>query len=574
MTPTSEFRIKRGIKIRQYIRNFSSTEKVIFTGLMCVSIATALTLAFDANKIFMVDVPAYGGELREGIVGLPRTINPVIAVTDVDRDMGSIIYTGLTKYNKNTLVGDIAKSWDISEDGLFYTFKLRDDVYFQDGKLLTADDVAFTIQKIQDPAIKSPRRSDWVNVTVKQISQSEIQFILKQPYAPFLTNTTVGIIPKHIWESVSDEQFIFSQFNTEPVGSGPYKLSSIAHDKGGIPLEYHLSSWGKYYSKKPFISTITLHFYSDEETALKAIDTGEVDSLSSISPSEAKKLASNTEEPYTVLSYHLPRIFSVFFNQGQNPILADPVVRKALDISVNRTDIVEAVLNGFGKPIHGPVPGDFGDISSTTNLSNIAGAQALLEKNGWVKNSSGTYEKKTKSGVQVLSFDIYTANASDLKSALDSIKNSWTKLGAQVNIKIFESGDLYQNIIRPRKYDALLFGQFIGKDRDLYAFWHSSQRNSPGLNVALYTNSKADKLLEQIRTTTDVSLRTDLYKQFYQTITSDIPAVFLYVPDFIYVVPKTLQGVSVESITTSADRWNSLPDWYMKTDSVWKVFVK
>ncbi|MES2215876.1 MAG: ABC transporter substrate-binding protein [Patescibacteria group bacterium] len=570
----SEFRLKRGIKIREYINQFSSTEKIIFGFFFVTAIVTALILATQVNRHFMINVPTYGGELREGIVGLPRTINPVIAVTDVDRDMSALVYAGLTKYSNSTIVPDIAQSWDISPDGLTYTFKLRTDVVFQDGKPLTADDVVFTIQKIQDLDVKSPRRADWMDVSVKEISPTEVQFILKQPYAPFLTNTTVGIIPKHIWGSVSDEQFIFSQYNIEPVGSGPYKLASIAHDNGGIPVEYHLTTWSKYYAKRPYIDTITLHFYADEEKALEALDSGAVDSLSSISPSEAARLASNTGESYKVLSSHLPRVFSVFFNQSQAPVLADATVRKALDMAVDRNSIVKTVLNGYGMPIHGPLPDSFGTTTITSDDSSITAAQQLLEKNGWKKNDSGIYEKKSKTGTVLLSFEISTGDSPDLKRAAESVKTSWTTLGAQVDVKVFESNDLYQNVIRARKYDALLFGQFIGKDRDLYAFWHSSQRNAPRLNVALYTNSKADKLLEQIRSTTDDALRANLYSQLYQIIHEDVPAVFLYVPDFIYVVPKKLQGVKLESVTVPADRWNSLPDWYINTDGVWKVFVK
>jgi peptide/nickel transport system substrate-binding protein len=599
--PTSEFRFKKGIRIRQYISQFSSTEKVIFGILTIVALVTALILVTRVNRQFMINVPAHGGELREGVVGLPRTVNPVIAITDVDRDLGTLIYSGLTKYDASGTRPDIAKNWEISDDGLTYTFNLREDVYFQDGKPLTADDVVFTIQKIQDPAIKSPRRSDWTNVSVKQITPTQVQFTLKQAYAPFLTNTTVGIIPKHIWGSVSDEQFIYSQFNTEPVGTGPFKLSSVSRDNGGIPTEYHLKTWTKYYNKRPYLDAITLQFFADEEKALQAIGSGLIDSLASISPSEAARLASNTAESYKVLSSHLPRVFSVFFNQAQSPVLADSAVRQALDIAVDRDALVQSVLNGYGAPIHGPLPGltstssflgnskttptvSATSIASSTAASTLATtsptqvnynrAETILLKAGWKKNEDGIYQKTTKTGNQLLSFDIYTADSPDLKKAAESVKAAWTAIGAQVGIKIFESSDLYQNVIRTRKYDALLFGQFIGKDRDLYAFWHSSQRNSPGLNVAQYTNSKADKLLEQIRSTHDENVLASLYKQFDEIVENDLPAIFLYVPDFIYVVPKRLQGINLGAVTVPSDRFESMNDWYVNTDGVWKILVR
>jgi peptide/nickel transport system substrate-binding protein len=140
-----------------------------------------------------------------------------------------------------------------------------------------------------------------------------------------------------------------------------------------------------------------------------------------------------------------------------------------------------------------------------------------------------------------------------------------------VNIKVYEGTDFYQNVIRTRKYDALLFGEVIGKDRDLYAFWHSSQRKSPGLNVAMYANSKADKLLEDIRTTSNDEARATKYLQFDQLIRSDIPALFLYTPDFIYAVPRSLRTIDLRNLTVPADRWSDVTQWYTETENVWKL---
>ncbi len=573
---TNEFSFKRSSHIIGYLQKFTSTEKAIFGIFFICALVTALTMAYRVNWRFLVEVPAPGGELREGAIGLPRTINPVIAVTDIDRDIVALVYTGLTKYENGKILPSIAKSWDISDDGLVYTFNLPSNIYFQDNKQLTSEDVAFTIQKIQDPVIKSPHRADWVNVSVKVLSPTQIQFTLKQPYAPFLANTTIGIIPKHVWSNVSNEQFIFSQYNTNPIGSGPYKIDSIDHDKGGIPTQYTLTTWSKYKDKKPYLSSIVMKFFADTEKSVEALEKGDVDSVSAISPAEADQINSDSAQDHKVLSSPLPRIFSVFLNQSQLPAFSDIAVRRALDLSIDRDEMVNKVLSGYGKSIHGPLP-DL-EVSTSTAASfahsDIPRAQALLELNGWKKNSSGIYEKRTKSSVQSLSFDIYTADTADLKASAELLKASWTKLGAQVGIKFFEASDLYQSVIRTRKYDALLFGQFVGKDQDIYAFWHSSQRNAPGLNVALYTNGKVDTLLESIRSTHDNKTLDTLYTQLNNLILADMPALFLYSPDFIYVVPKTLRNIKLDHITVPSDRWGSVSDWYMNTDRVWSIFVK
>ena len=557
------------------MHKFSSTEKVIFGILTILAIVSAISLAVITADNFMISIPASGGELREGMVGLPRTINPVLAITDVDKDISSIVYSGLMKYEKNTLVPDIAESYTISEDGLSYDFKIRPGIYFQDNTELTADDIEFTIGKIQNLNMKSPRHADWANITVKKISSLEIQFILKQAYSPFLTNTTIGILPKHIWGSVSDDQFIFSQYNIEPIGSGPYKVSSIARDSGGIPTEYLLKTWGKYSGNKPYISSIRAMFYSDFEKALNALDANNIDSLGAIPSAVAKRLATDSAQAYRIISTSLPRVFGIFFNQNQSIVLADKTVRHALEMSIDRNSIIEKVLNGYGDAIDSPLPAGFLNASSTKDVNmafdGILKAQTLLVKNGWVKDSTGIYNKKVaKSATTTLAFDIYTTDSPDLRLTAELVKEMWSKVGVRVGIKVFESGDLYQNIIRTRKYDALLFGEQIGKDRDLYAFWHSSQRNAPGLNVAIYTNSKVDKVLTDIRETIDDKGRINSYILLDRLIRDDIPAIFLYSPDFIYAIPKNLKDISLNSITTPGDRWNSIGAWYLNTEKVWK----
>lgn len=539
-----------------------------------------------ANNYFLTEVPATGGTLNEGLIGLPRTINPVLAITEIDRDISSLVYAGLMKYSDGELVPDIAKSYTVSDDGLTYSFVIRDDVHFQDGIPLTTDDIVFTITKIQEANLKSPRRPDWTNIVINQKSETEISFTLKQAYSPFLTNTTVGILPKHIWGSLTDNEFIFNNHNIEPVGAGPYKVTSVKKDSESIPTEYTLKTWHGYHEKVPYLSSIVFKFFADENKAISALKDGTIDSLPAVSALASSELAESSIEKYTLLSEPLPRIFGIFFNQNQNPVLADKVVRRALEMAIDRQEIIDSVLFGYGMPLTGPLPLYTSGLTdshnsietttetSTTTPSRIIKAMEYLEDNGWSKNSDGIYEKETKSSTQQISFTLYTADTPDLKKTADIIEDFWKRLGVSIEIKVFESNDLYQNIIKTRKYDALLFGEQIGKDRDLYAFWHSSQRNAPGLNVSMYTNSKVDKLLEDIRKTDDAKLRSEKYVELDELIRNDIPAIFLYSPNFIYVIPKSIQNIRLETMSTPSDRWNSVEEWYQTTEKVWKWFAR
>ena len=161
----------------------------------------------------------------------------------------------------------------------------------------------------------------------------------------------------------------------------------------------------------------------------------------------------------------------------------------------------------------------------------------------------------------------------ELEAVANELVLAWQKLGAKVDIVVHETGDLNQNVIRPRNFDALLFGEVVGRDADLYPFWHSSQRTDPGLNIALYANSRADKFLDEARRASDPEVMEKNYKAFAEEVRTDVPAVFLYTPGFLYVVPKKMEAIDLGSLTVSQDRFLGIRDWYIETDKVWKIFV-
>lgn len=569
-----EFRLKGSDKLLKIINSFSATEKVIFGILTIVAMLSALTLAWKVNSMFLVPIPSHGGSFTEGVVGLPRSINPVLAITDTDKDLSTLIYSGLMKYDKDELVKDLAESYTISDDGLVYDFKLRNNARFHDGTQLTTDDIEFTIQKIQDGEIKSPKRVDWASVSIKKISSTEIQFTLKQPYAPFLANTTVGILPKNLWKNLSTDQFIFNQKNLEPIGSGPYKIESIEKDKDNTPISYTLSSFDKYYNGKPYISNIKISFFQDEDMAIDSFKKGLIENYSGISAQKANNLTNNLGNS-KIIHNPLSRVFGIFLNQNNSPVLANKEVRQALNMAVDKDKIIKDVLFNYGISIDGPIPDttDTNRVASSSVVANKQIAKNILAKAGWTINENGVLEKKTKTTKQVLEFSIATADSEDLKKTAEIVKKDWEDIGAKVTIKVFEFGDLSQNIIKTRKYDALLFGEIINKDLDLYAFWHSSQRNSPGLNISMYVNSKVDKLLEDSRVASNDKERDRILDSFQKIIKDEVPAIFLFSPEYICIMSNKIQGYSRESITNHSDRFYGIDKWYITTDRVWKIFV-
>jgi ABC-type transport system substrate-binding protein len=172
-----------------------------------------------------------------------------------------------------------------------------------------------------------------------------------------------------------------------------------------------------------------------------------------------------------------------------------------------------------------------------------------------------------------LEFSISTGNAPELVKTAELIQEDLAQIGIKVDIKTFDVGNLNQSVIRPRNYDSLLFGEIVNRESDLYAFWHSSQRKDPGLNVAMYTNAKVDKILEDAATTENEQDRIKKYIQFESIIKNDMPAVFLYSPNFIYVVSPNVKGLSIDHISSPADRFSNVYRWYTETQNVWKIFA-
>jgi len=564
-------------RISKTISKFSISEKVFFFFLSSILIVSGLTLLKRANDSLMVAVPTNGGTLKEGIIGSPRFVNPVLSISDVDHDLTSIVYSGLVKTTPdNLIIPDLAKDYQISKNGLEYTFTLKDNIYFQDGKKITVDDILFTIETIQDPNIKSPKRPNFYDVKVEKIDDKTIKFSLKKPYSPFLQNLTIGILPKHLWGDLSADQFPLSQYNVEPIGSGPYqinKMQTLQKNMLLIPTYYELTPFKRYILGKPYISNLTINFYQDEKTLINAYNNGDIEAINSISPEKILDLKKQNDSK--IKTAPLPRVFAVFFNQNQSEILSYKEVRQALNLTVNRQKIVDQVLNGYGDPLFGPIPKGLIDDKSNSSIKyNLDLASSTLAKAGWVKNiSTGIWEKKvSKKQTLQLQISISTLNSQNLVQTANLIKADWEKLGVIVNVQQFELGDLQQNIIRPRKFEALLYGEVVGRDMDLFAFWHSSQRNDPGLNISMYANSKVDNLLNDARTTMNSATKVSDFVSFESEINKDIPAIFLYSPDFIYIIPNKIQGIQINTIAMPFERFLNINQWFIETNNIWKIF--
>lgn len=563
-------------------KTFSKKEKLFFYMFVSLFFITGAIMLWDINQDLMIERPIKGGEIIEGVADMPRFINPILSTGIADGDITSLVYSGLLKPTKEgQYINDLAESYSVSPDGLEYTFTIKEDANWQDGQPVTAEDVLFTIQTAQNVIIRSPRRASWEGVTPEVISDKVIKMTLKQPFQSFLEKVTMGILPKHKWNNIDADKFALSYLNMRAIGSGPYKIKNISkRTTDDMPEYIELVPFSGYVLGEPKISKITIRFYQSQDELYNAYKSGAVTSMSAPSPAIVEQIKNNAT---SIIQTSLPRIYAIFFNPSESKLLADKNVRKALDMAIDKKSIIDSVLLGYGTIIDSPIPPDslgFVKIdkepASTTPETKIADAEKILSKLGWKKNeTTGFLEKQiSKKETQVFEISISTTNFTELKKASEMVKADWERLGAKVNLQIYEKGDLDRNIIEPRKYDSLFFGEIVGRELDLFSFWHSSQKKNPGVNVAMYSNTKVDKILESLKAERDTDKKIKLLKDFQTEIEKDIPASFIYSPNFIYLLPKEVKNVNIIPPVTTSDRFLNVHEWYINTEKVWKIFTR
>jgi len=544
-------------------------ERYILLGLFLILIISLITWILIINFKDTTLVPKYGGSFKEGIVGNPQYLNPVLSeISDADRDITQLIFSGLMKYNnKSELVPDLAEKYSIDSSGKTYDFFLRKDIKWHDNEQFTADDVIFTINTIQNPEYRSPLRINWAGVEIEKIDDYTIRFKLKTPYAPFLTNTIVGILPKHIWENVAPERFALDENNLLPIGTGPYKFKKIKKDKEEFVDFIELESFNQYKPHEPYIEKIKLSFYPNEESLIKAHNKGKIDSIN-LASVRNKSLLIGINGNKNIYRLNLPRYFAVFFNQSKSKALSDYKVRAALNYATDKQEIIDKVLEGEAKSIDSPIPiGVWAHADIEAYDFDLEKAKQILTDREWTdEDGDGIRER----GDTKLEIELITTELKELQQVANLLQEQWSKLDAKITIKILNIGEIQQEYIRPRKYESLLFGEVLGLDPDPFAFWHSSQKKDPGLNLALYSNSKVDKLLKDARQTLDSEERKEKYAQFQQLVINDAPAVFLYSSYNLYYAAKKIKGIEVEDIVVPSKRFSDIQEWYIKTKRVKK----
>ena len=549
---------RRQLKQLKYFLDYKERRLIFISSVFLILALVLLGGRFLWKNL--VEVPRYGGEYTEGLVGSIQYINPILSQgNDTDRDISRLVFSGLFKINTNgELENDLVSKYQISEDQKKYIFTLKDNIKWHDGVDLVANDIGFTLAAIQNPEFKSPLYKTLQGVGFEKISDDSFKLILAEPFSPFLSTLTFGILPTHLWESINPENSTLTELNKKPVGTGPFMYKSFKKDSSGNIKQYTLVNFKEYYGKRAYLKKIILKLFADSEMALEALKNNQVHGISFLSQDNYKEVVAS--ENFNVYDFNMPQYSALFFNPKKQELLKDRDIRRALSMAINKKEL-SAELGFSLKEAYGPL--DFIIDPKELDKYDLEAGAELLKEAGWEMKDNFLEKDEQKLEITITSVD----NNEYIK-ILQYIKKQWAKLGIITNLEILPKQKISQ-IISERNYQILLIAQILSYDPDPYPFWHSSQ-TKVGLNLSIFANQNIDDILEEARKITSFEERLQKYDNFQEILKKEYIAIFLFRPTYHYPMDKDLKGVDTKVIYLPSDRFSNVENWYLKTKKTFK----
>ncbi|SMB89661.1 peptide/nickel transport system substrate-binding protein [Desulfonispora thiosulfatigenes DSM 11270] len=456
-------------------------------------------------------------------------INPILEETTVDE----MIFSGLTKFDENNkVVPDLAKKWDISLDGLEYTFTLRDDVKWHDGEKFMAGDVKFTIDKVIDPNTNTAKQEEFEQVnSVEVIDEHKVKVILKKPFPPLLEKLSIGVVPKHLLEGKDINN---ADFNSNPIGTGPFrfKVWNQGSDLTVVANE-------DFYNGRAKLDTVIFKFLPDANVRLVQLETGEID-LAYLEPDQLERI--KTME--NIKLYEMPTAdYRCMMYNMKEPLWQDVKVRKALNYAVDRQAIIDGIVLGKGTRAYGPLQVSWANNPDVEKYEyNLDKAQTLLKEAGWKPGSDGILEKDGKK----FSFKLTCPITDPVRVALaNSLATDFKKIGVEAI-----PDPLDWSVIKIDETESFLLGWGSPFDPDdhTYRLFTSGVIGKGLNNLGSYKNSEIDRLLELARTTSDTEKRKEYYGEFQKVLAEDPPYNFICYLDALYGVNKNVEGIKPRTL--------------------------
>ena len=483
--------------------------------------------------------PCYGDAIVTGSIADARTLIPILASDSASGDICGLLFNGLVKYDKNlTLVGDLAESWKVSEDGLEITFYLRKNVRWHDGHPFTAKDVEFTYKKLIDPNVRTPYSGDFERVKeLIALDDYTLKVVYKEAFSPGLSSWGMSIMPEHL---LRDENLDKTPFARNPIGTGPYKFKKWKTAEL-IELVYNED----YFEGRPCIDRYVYRVIPDSATMFLELQTQAIDFMG-LSPLQYKKQTDNNFFKKNYIKYKFPSFGYTYM--GYNLLddkFKDKRIRQAINYAIDKEEIIKGILLGLGRVCTGPFVPESWAYNKDIKIAehDPAKARELLREAGWSDtNKDGWLDKDGK----IFEFTLLTNQGNDQrKMASEIIQRRLAEVGIKVKIRIVEWSAFLNDFIGKKRFEVVLLGWGLSRDPDCYDIWHSSKTKEGEFNFINYKNEEVDGLLEEGRRIFDQTERQNIYHKIHQIIYDEQPYCFLYVADALPIVHARFHGIEV-----------------------------
>lgn len=498
--------------------------------------------------------------LVEGTVGTISTLNPLfVSNNQLDRDLQVLIFDKLIGIGiDGNPKPEIASSWAISEDGLEYTFFLRKGVYWHDGKALSADDVIFTFETIQNMNGDDSYSDEFKDITLAKIDKYTVLVSLSELNPTLMSSLSFPILPKHILDGISTSAMKYAPFNNYPIGTGPFKL--VSNTKESIILERN----ERYFDEVPHLKSIEYRFFASEDEALIALKQFQIHTLNKVS--EETITALQDYSAYTIIKFDTPlRQKLIYFNMRDEGPLSSAEVRHALSAATDRESLVSYIPSA-GSAVYGTIPTTSWAYTETSDHYglDLDRAKSLLESDGWtMANQEATLSNTRSKNGSPLTLVLTYLDTSTNTLIAETLQSQWLSVGVNLLLDPQSYERISSETVPRRNFDMLLFEVEYTSDPDRYNLWHSSKVDYPGLNLSGYSSKRVDLIIERARKTLDKAKRKSDYAIVDRTLMNDMPALFLFNSTFTFIANTHIEGIELENATLPQQRYNNVQDWYV-----------
>ena len=468
----------------------------------------------------------YASSLNLSISSNPSRINPILSTDSASSEIAQWIFNGLFKYDKDgKVVVDLAKSYKFI-DNTTLIVDLKQNVKWHDGVNLTAKDILFTYDMINNPKIYTPTTTSFTKVkSVKILDKYTIEIKYKEPYFKALEIWMVGLLPYHILKD--DKNLMTSKFNKNPIGTGPYKLKKLE-----ISQDIILTVNKNYFGKVPKIEKIHYKFVPDPTTSFYMLKQKQLD-IGGLTPIQVdRQLDKKFKTNFNIFDKESFGYTYMGFNLKSKKF-KDKGVREAISLAINRDELSDILYFGHAKVCNGPfLPGTFAfNKEIKTPIQNIKKAKKILKELGYDENHKFTFEVITN------------ANNSTRVNAAEILQYQLSFAGIDMKIRVMEWQAFLNTVVHPRNFDAIILGWGLSLMPDAKSIWHSNSDKKGGFNFIGYKNKEVDNLIEKGEVTIDKDKLSKIYKTIFKRISDDIPYLFLYIPNNITCVNKNIKNV-------------------------------